>query len=516
MLFNSYGFLFLYLPVVLAGFFLLARIGKQHAATWLAAASLFFYGWWNPAFVLLLLASILFNYVVGGMLARSVSLKRKGLLVAAICANLGLLAYFKYANFFLGAANQLIGWDLPLRDVVLPLGISFFTFTQIAFLVDVYRGLAREFNLVHYVLFVTYFPHLIAGPVLHHKQMMPQFQRAETYKFSGDFAILGVAMFTLGLAKKVLLADSLAEYADPVFEAAGRGQAPMFATAWAGALAYTLQLYFDFSGYSDMAIGLSLLFGVKLPINFNSPYKALNIIEFWRCWHMTLSQFLRDYLYIALGGNRRGPLWRHVNLMVTMVLGGLWHGASWTFVAWGALHGLFLVINHGWAVFKVRLHWLSCFPAGLRRLFAGGLTFLCVLVAWVLFRAERFEVAQAMLAGMLTFNGVSLPQSMDLAPLRDLGWVFSGLFADNEKLQIQGAGSYLQVTAVALFIVWACPNTQQLFGYLEASPHAQSTERRNARPVWIPKVGTAVWLGLLFGVSLISFSKASPFLYFQF
>jgi alginate O-acetyltransferase complex protein AlgI len=516
MLFNSYGFLFLYLPLVLTGFFVIARVGKPYAAAWLAAASLFFYGWWNPVFVLLLLASILFNYTVGAGLARSGSFKRKGLLVAAICANLGLLGYFKYANFFLGAANHLTGWNLPLNDVLLPLGISFFTFTQIAFLVDVYRGLAREFNLVHYVLFVTYFPHLIAGPVLHHKQMMPQFRRAETYKFSGDCAILGVAVFTLGLAKKVLLADSLAELADPVFEAAGHGQAPMFASAWTGALAYALQLYFDFSGYSDMAIGLSLMFGVKLPINFNSPYKALNIIEFWRCWHMTLSQFLRDYLYIALGGNRRGPLWRHINLMVTMVLGGLWHGASWTFVAWGALHGLFLVINHGWIACKGRLVWLNNFPAWSRRLFAAGLTFVCVLVAWVLFRAERFEVAQTMFAGMLGLNGVSLPQGLDFAPLRDLGWIFLGFFADNEKLQALGVGSGLQVIAVALFIVWVCPNTQQFLGYQEATQPTGSTEQTKARLAWRPKVGTAVWLGLLFGACLVSFSKASPFLYFQF
>ena len=516
MLFNSYGFLFLFLPVVLTGFFWIARAGKQYAAAWLAAASLFFYGWWNPAFVLLLLASISFNYLVGGVLARSVSGNRKWLLIGAIGANLGLLAYYKYANFFLGTANRLIGWDLPLSDVLLPLGISFFTFTQIAFLVDVYRGLAREFNLIHYVLFVTYFPHLIAGPVLHHKQMMPQFQRPETYKFAGDFAMLGVAMFTLGLAKKVLLADSLAEFADPVFEAAGHGQAPMLATAWTGAVAYALQLYFDFSGYSDMAIGLSLIFGVRLPINFNSPYKALNIIEFWRCWHMTLSQFLRDYLYITLGGNRRGPLWRHVNLMVTMVLGGLWHGASWTFVAWGALHGLFLVINHLWIACKGRLQWLNCFPVVMRRLFAGGLTFVCVLVAWVLFRAESFDVAQVMFAGMLTHNGVSLPQGMDIIPLRDLGWTFSGLFADNEKLQALGAGSCLQVMLVGLFIVWVCPNTQQLLGYQEDRPATAGADRGRPPLVWTPKLGSALWLGLLFGVSLISFSKASPFLYFQF
>lgn len=516
MLFNSYGFLFLYLPLVLTGFFVVARKGRLYAAAWLAAASLFFYGWWNPVFVWLLLASILFNYAVGTVLAKSDAIKRRWLLAAAIGANLSLLAYFKYANFFLDAASQLMGWNLPLSDVLLPLGISFFTFTQIAFLVDVHRGLAREFNLVHYVLFVTYFPHLIAGPVLHHKQMMPQFRREETYQFSGNGAVWGLAIFTLGLAKKVLLADSLAEFADPVFESAGRGQAPMLVSAWTGALAYTLQLYFDFSGYSDMAIGLSLMFGVRLPVNFNSPYKAVNIIEFWRRWHMTLSQFLRDYLYITLGGNRRGPVWRHVNLMVTMVLGGLWHGASWTFVAWGALHGLFLVINHAWITCKGRLRWLNVFPLGLRQLSAVGLTFVCVVMAWVLFRAERFDVAQTMFAGMLTLNGVSLPQSMELASLRDLGWTFSGLFADNEKLQALGAGACLQVMLVGLFIVWVCPNTQQLLGYQADWSPAAGADRSDKPRVWTPKLGSAVCLALLFGVSLISFSKASPFLYFQF
>jgi alginate O-acetyltransferase complex protein AlgI len=348
-LFNSPEFILFYLPVVVAVFFLLARWQRKAAALWLAVASLFFYGWWNPNFVVLLLASVVFNFYMGSAISRrreaisafSTAKSVRPLLVLAIGANLALLAYFKYANFFIDSTNALTGSNFALLNIVLPLGISFFTFTQIAFLVDASRGLAREYDFVHYLLFVTYFPHLIAGPVLHHKQMMPQFAERSTYLPNRENIVVGLTIFCVGLAKKVIIADSLSVYASPVFAAAEKGVAITFFEAWGGLLAYTFQLYFDFSGYSDMAIGLSLLFGVTLPINFNSPYQATNIIEFWRRWHMTLSQFLRDYLYVPLGGNRLGVSRRHFNLMVTMVLGGLWHGANWTFVIWGALHGFF-------------------------------------------------------------------------------------------------------------------------------------------------------------------------------
>ncbi len=280
----------------------------------------------------------------------------RALLFVAVAANLAALAYFKYADFFLRTAVNLTGADIPLLGVVLPLGISFFTFTQIAYLVDVHAGKVIERNPIHYGLFVTYFPHLIAGPVLHHAEMMPQFRLAEIYRpYLRNFAI-GLTFLCLGLAKKVLVADSVAPLANAVF---GLGPEVELAAsaAWLGVIAYTLQIYFDFSGYSDMAVGLSLLFGVRLPYNFNSPYQAWNITEFWRRWHMTLSRFLRDYLYVPLGGNRLGRTRRYVNLMVTMLLGGLWHGASWTFVVWGGLHGAYLVVNHAWQWLKEKSGW---------------------------------------------------------------------------------------------------------------------------------------------------------------
>ena len=347
MLFNSYEFIFLFLPVT---FLVFMRLGARHrrwAAGWLAVASLGFYAWWNPAFLPLLLASIACNYLVGLRLARPViaAWSRKTVLALSITANLGLLAYFKYANFLLDNLNLVIGTDYRL-DLVLPLGISFFTFTQIAFLVDAYQGKAKEYHPVDYCLFVTFFPHLIAGPVLHHQEMMPQFARAETYRPNPENIAVGIAIFSIGLVKKVLIADAMAAHATPVFEAAEQGATLSFFTAWEGALAYTFQLYFDFSGYSDMAIGLARLFGITLPANFDSPYRAVNIIDFWRRWHMTLSRFLRDYLYIRLGGNRKGPVRRYMNLFVTMLLGGLWHGAGWTYVVWGGLHGCYLIANH--------------------------------------------------------------------------------------------------------------------------------------------------------------------------
>src|SRR3984893_13029294 len=402
MLFNSVEFIFGFLPVTALVFFGIARRSHPAAAAWLALASLFFYGWWNWAYVPLLVASAAFNYVCGLHLARFVRARRArsagALLAFAVGANLLLLGYFKYANFFLGIGASVTGNASAIGQIILPLGISFFTFTQIAFLADVYRGYVKEYNPIHYGLFVTYFPHLIAGPILHHKEIMPQFEDVHTYEPETKNFTIGFLIFLIGLGKKVLLADTFAAYANPVFDAASLNHSVDFASAWAGTLAYTLQIYFDFSGYTDMAVGLSLLFGIRLPINFNSPYKAISIIDFWRRWHMTLSRFLRDYLYIPLGGNRNGPLRRYTNLLVTMLLGGLWHGASWTFVAWGGLHGLYLIVNHAWAAVFPVSH-----PNRLRALAAGGTTFMAVVFAWVLFRAPTFRAAaniiQAMVGG---------------------------------------------------------------------------------------------------------------------
>jgi len=444
LLFTSGEFLFVFLPVTLLVFFAAARfVGKGAAAAWLALASLAFYGYWRIEHTALLVGSIVFNYAFGEWILRGRAQGRssaRALLGVAVAANLAALAYFKYADFFLRTAVDLTGTNIPLLGIVLPLGISFFTFTQIAYLVDVHAGKVVERNPVHYALFVTYFPHLIAGPVLHHAEMMPQFRLAEIYRPQLRNFAIGLSFLFMGLVKKVLVADSVAPIANTVFNASPE-TALATSAAWMGVVAYTLQIYFDFSGYSDMAVGLSLLFGVRLPYNFNSPYKSWNITEFWRRWHMTLSRFLRDYLYVPLGGNRRGRARRYVNLMVTMLLGGLWHGASWTFVIWGGLHGAYLVVNHGWQFLREKLGWTGR-DGVIARGAAVALTLLCVMVGWVFFRAPDLATAAGILSSMF-----GLTHGLPLSSLAGYGegalpWLIGfsaiALFGRNSQELIDG------------------------------------------------------------------------------
>jgi len=446
MLFTSGQFLFAFLPIALAVFFLTARVaGPRVAAAWLALASVYFYGSWRPEYIALLLASIAVNYLFGYLLQtlppeqRS---RRKALLAAAITANLITLSYYKYANFLAGSVDALLDTHLATFDIVLPIGISFFTFTQIAYLVDSYAGKVLERNPIHYALFVTYFPHLISGPVLHHAEMMPQFGRLKTYVPELKNLALGMAFVVLGMTKKVLIADSAAPVANEVF-----GTDPgllSMATAWRGTLAYTLQIYFDFSGYSDMAVGLSLLFGVRLPYNFNSPYKARNIIDFWRRWHITLSRFLRDYLYVPLGGNRLGSGRRYANLVITMLLGGLWHGASWTFVVWGGLHGVYLMINHGWRHLREGMprEDVGAAASGLSKVRAAASTLLtlgAVIIAWTFFRADSVSRAVHLIRAMFT-PGVG---TLSGANAVEFVWILAGfgvaLFFRNSQELIDGS-----------------------------------------------------------------------------
>jgi D-alanyl-lipoteichoic acid acyltransferase DltB (MBOAT superfamily) len=414
MLFNSYVYIFIFLPVTLAGFFLIAgRVHRRVAVVWLVGASLFYYSWWNPVYVGLIVGSMLFNYAVGLQLeSRSKAIKfRKGLLIFGIAVNLGLIGYFKYANFFIDNINVALETNFHLNKIILPLAISFFTFQQIAYLMDAYRRETREYNFIHYFLFVTFFPQLIAGPIVHHKEMIPQFVQQKIYKPSAKNFASGITIYAIGVFKKIALADEVAQYASPLFTVAEKGnQLITFFDAWAGALAYTLQIYFDFSGYTDMAIGSALMFGIRLPLNFNSPYKSLNIIDFWRRWHMTLSRFMKDYLYVPLGGNRVSTARMLFNLMVTMLLGGLWHGAGWTFVIWGALHGFYLVINHGWRILREKVFvqelTQSSFPG---KAISVMLTMFAVTVGWVVFRAETIEGASRVLQGMLGVNGTEVP-----------------------------------------------------------------------------------------------------------
>jgi alginate O-acetyltransferase complex protein AlgI len=498
MLFTSFVFLFAYLPVVFVGFFLLARLHRGLAAGWLAAVSIFFYGYWNVKYVPLLLGSILFNYAVSYAISswRDRSAWAKRALAFGIIGDLALLAYYKYANFFLLEIVKPLGAHTHALDIVLPLGISFFTFTQIAFLVDVWKGKAREYDFVQYLLFVTWFPHLIAGPVLHHAKMMPQFRDQAISRMRSRNLVIGIVLFAIGLTKKLLIADPISAYADPVFTAAAAGNPISMVMAWIGALAYTFQIYFDFSGYSDMAVGLSMLFGVRLPINFNSPYKSINIIEFWRRWHMTLSQFLRDYLYIPLGGNRYGNFRRYFNLLATMVLGGLWHGANWTFITWGALHGLYLCVNHAWQWIGSRTGVAGRLPSIITVPASTVLTFLLVVVAWVYFRADTMGAAHHVLTAML-------------GRAHEADW--SVVFDAKSPM------AFAAYMAVASVIVWAFPNAYEAIDFVENRLTLKGEEGHQVGVMLC--VSGAIITIFLIGVSLLSTfgtNVTNPFLYFQF
>ncbi|MCQ8179889.1 MBOAT family protein [Methylomonas sp. SURF-1] len=516
MLFNSYTFILAFLPITLGLFFFLGRYaGRRVAISWLVAASLFFYGWWNPAYLGLIIASIFFNYAIGTLLGdeRRALSTRQRIFALAVSANLGVLGYYKYANFFLENLNAALGTGYAHAEIILPLGISFFTFTQIAFLVDAYRGEVREYNFLHYALFVTYFPHLIAGPVLHHREMMPQFGRPSIFRFDSLNFAAGLSYFVLGLFKKVVIADSLAGLGAPIFAAAAKGQQLMHLDAWGGALSYTFQLYFDFSGYSDMAIGLALMMGVRLPLNFNSPYKAVNIIEFWRRWHMTLSRFLRDYLYIALGGNKKGPLRRYANLLITMLLGGLWHGAGWTFIIWGALHGCYLIVNHGWHAVRRSLGHDLASSSRLGRLSGNLLTFLAVVVGWVYFRANDVDTAHRILASML-----ALPQ-LQLSPFYSAVVQQSalGAWVAVTGVSVSAEAILLAVLSVAVSITFLAPNTQQIMGRFYLAPRgAEESAVLIDNGIWSPNLCWAGLIGLAAVWALLGLTQISEFLYFQF
>ena len=394
MLFNSYEFLLFFLPAVLGVYFILGRAPRL-AIAFLVAASFFFYAWWRAEYLWLLVVSIVVNYAVGRAIVRRAARGEatRSLLVLGIAFDLLLLGYFKYANFLIDNVAWLAGVAPVRLDVILPIGISFFTFTQIAFLVDASKGQAREPDALNYSLFVTYFPHLLAGPILHHREMMPQFADPATKRVDWENVARGLALLAIGLGKKVLVADTLALQANDAFASVH----PLtLGDAWLAILCYTMQIYFDFSGYTDMALGMALMMNIRLPQNFDSPYRQRNLREFWRHWHMTLTRFLRDYVYIPLGGSRRGEAWTACATVVTFLLGGLWHGASWTFVAWGLLNGLGLVLLRLWGSTGIRL------PG----LLAWLVTFVFVNVAWVFFRAPDLASAASFLGALSGGGGV--------------------------------------------------------------------------------------------------------------
>ncbi len=492
MLFNSYEFLLVFLPVTWVIFRLVARLRVSAAAmATLIAASLVFYGYWNPKLILLLLLSVAFNYSWSTRLDRARTCARLRL-AFGIGVNLALLGYFKYTNFLLENLAQAGILPRMERDIVLPLGISFFTFVQIAYLVDIYTGVARRGGLLQYTTFVTFFPQLIAGPIVRYREIVPCYGGLRLCAKSYRNMAVGLGFIALGLFKKTVLADTLSPWIDDAF---GTTDKLSFIEAWGASLAYTFQIYFDFSAYSDVAIGVAKLFNVDLPINFNSPYKATSVIDFWRRWHITLSRFLRDYLYIPLGGNRRGAARQYVNLLATMLLAGLWHGAGWTFVLWGGLHGVYLAVNH--------LFRRICRPRQLRvPTWAGwAVTFVCVNVAWVFFRAESVSRAVSIVKGMAGLNGVIvksrhlpgfLVEALAAVHIPVVGRVASWhYFAPHERNMI------LLVTVIAL----AMPNTWEWV-------HS-SVERRPTRR-------TAIFIGAVLCVSVLFLGKVNEFLYFQF
>jgi alginate O-acetyltransferase complex protein AlgI len=493
-LFNSLEFLFLFLPLSLLGYHLFAKWASHETAmSFLTAASLFYYSWWDVRCLPLLLVSLTFNFVMGRLIRvprrRS---RQKICLILGVGANLLLLGYYKYTAFFVTSVNVLMGTAFDVPHIALPLAISFFTFTQIAYLADVYTEDAfrdKRYGLLPYSLFITVFPQLIAGPILYHGDLIPQFSGRDFFRFSHENMCSGLAFFVVGLARKTLVADGLSEAVNLVFLNA---QAATFFEAWLGAVAYTLQIYFDFSGYSEMAVGLCLMFNMRLPVNFDSPCQALSIIEFWRRWHKTLSSFLKKYLYIPLGGNRHGRWKKGRNLLVTMLLGGLWHGAGWTFIVWGGLHGIYLLVNHAWRA-QIRRAPRFALPKAA----AWLVTFISVVVAWVFFRADSIGDAAALLKRMFSLKGVSLLSALSKS--------------EYPLLDVIHRRPLFALAALGLILAVRSPNVLGALGY---SPDSEGA----GTPVGRYPAAFILLLSLLFFAAVKQLCNAAPseFLYFNF
>ena len=487
MVFSSWPFLLVFLPIALIGFVAIPARYRTGRKLWLTVASVIFYAYWKIEYVPLLFFSIALNYTVAELLTRSQNPRRgKITLTFGVAANLLLLGYFKYTNFILQAVFGLAHQPFKRLDIILPLAISFFTFTQISYLVDVYRDRNLHYGVLDYTLFVVFFPHLIAGPIVRHWEIIPQYEKRDLRPLRLDWAV-GLALFLFGLYKKRLLADPISVHANALYGAASGGQLVSFAGAWLGTIAYALQIYFDFSGYSDMAIGLARMFGIKFPMNFDSPYRAGSIIEFWQRWHITLTRFLREYLYYPLGGNRRGPARQAINIMITMLLSGLWHGAGWNFIIWGGLHGCYLLIAHEWRRFREFRGWK--WDHWSYRGVCLAVTFVAVLFAWVFFRAPNLSVAANVLSAMAGLQPEAT--GMGLEP-----------------------GAALGLIVPLLGLVICLPNIQRLLAEYEPvleSMNAPFLRLRLSAP-------TGVLLGICFFamIRIHFYAPSSPFLYFNF
>lgn len=540
MLFNSYSFIFLFLPVTVLGYLFVGRWQSRRVSlTWLVVCSIAFYGLWNPINLAIILPSIAVNYLLA-ISIRQQTLKGEAgerlasvLLGAGVVFNLLFLGYFKYKNFFFENVNDLLGTQFLLTAVILPLGISFITFQKIAFLVDVRSGAIKDFDLYDFLTFVFFFPQLIAGPIVHYREMMPQFEKINDKLDPRDFAV-GLCLFAMGLFKKVVLADGIAVHASPVFLSADQGQLVGFASAWIGALAYTFQMYFDFSGYSDMAIGLARLFGIRLPMNFNSPLKASSLIEFWSRWHITLTRFLTAYVYTPLVMNltrsrmRRGlpvltrkkaPLGAFLVLVAvptvwTMLLSGFWHGAGYTFLCWGLLHGVYLCINHAWRQWRPK--WDKAAYERVMRPLGFIMTFIAVVVAMVFFRAHTLDAALRVLHGMAGLEGATLPLAV-FNRLSDLGL---GLAALGIGVDMSSGSEFVSACLwiVGLFLVATrAPNSLDLLRQFEPALYYTAPAGQPAGALQLKfTLGWALLMSLFFVLGVLGLNRISEFLYWQF
>jgi alginate O-acetyltransferase complex protein AlgI len=485
MLFNSYIFIFIFLPITLMGYYILGRGNENngfYSKSWLVLASLIFYGYWNISYLPIMLSSIFVNYFISGQLltVNKQSIK-KTLFLTGLGFNLGLLGYFKYKNFFMENLNWVLNSDFNFVHIALPLGISFFTLQQIAYLIDTYEGLTKKVQFHKYALFVSFFPQLIAGPIVHYKSVMPQFEEKGKSQIISDNMALGIFVFIMGLGKKVLLADTFAVWANTGFNDT---EVFHFFHAWGTSLSYTFQLYFDFSGYSDMAIGLGLLFNIKLPKNFNSPFLARNIIDFWTKWHITLSQFITTYIFTPI--LRSMPKFSFTNSMIsvfiTMSIAGLWHGAAWTFVLYGAIHGAVIVINHMMKKRKIKLpKWLAIF-----------ITFQFINMIFAIFRAEKIETAWMLFKGMFGFTGFQFPKGiLPNKTIIEMGAQLGPHMSNDENLNVL-------MILICLFIVFKTKNSMY---------HMDNFK---------PTKRLAIGLSFVFVLSLLGLNRVSDFIYFNF
>lgn len=486
MIFSSYTFIFLFLPISLVVYYFTAKVKISHTATIVSLVflSLVFYSAWKLLYLPLLLGSILINYYIGKRIqsySGLFSLNRKWLLILGVAINVVCLGYFKYLAFTIETINYILDTKIAKPNILLPLAISFFTFQQIAYLADCYSTKFRAYTWSEYFLFVSFFPQLIAGPIVHHTEMMPQFRDKNTFRFSYKSFYIGMTIFSIGFFKKVVIADNLSAWATTGFSSISD---PGLLEAWFAALSYTMQLYYDFSGYADMAIGAALFFNIKLPDNFNSPYKAQNIQDFWRRWHMTLSRWLRDYIYIPLGGSRHSGVRTYINLMATFLIGGIWHGAGWTFILWGGMHGLGLCVHRAFRFLPIKLP----------KLISVGITFIFVVFSWVLFRAGTTSDAMSLWKGMIGFNGISIPAQMGALKSILVGINISTFDVDNLAL-------FALLVLFAFITAFIAPNTIKIRSLLEQERYL----------LMFTILGT-----IAFSMSILNLANPTEFLYFNF